>query len=66
MSKLELFCNTKDRTSKLNESFVVYEFIVLDVMLTMLAKLKELCMKDLLNMPGMIKMALCLTILMNV
>ena len=39
---------------------------VLDVMLTMLAKLKELCMKDLLNMPGMIKIALCLTILMNV
>ena len=27
MSKLELFCNTKDRTSKLNESFVAYEFI---------------------------------------
>ena len=26
-TKLEFFCNTKDRTPKLNESFVVYEFI---------------------------------------
>ena len=26
-SFLELFCNTKDRTPKLNESFVIYEFI---------------------------------------
>ena len=39
---------------------------VLDVMPTMLAKLKELYMKDVLNMPGMTKIALCLTILMNV
>ena len=39
---------------------------VLDVMTTMLAKLKELYMKDALNMPGMTKIALCLTILMNV
>ena len=27
VTKLEFFCNTKDRTPKLNESFVVYEFI---------------------------------------
>ena len=33
---------------------------------TMLAKLKKLYMKDVLNMPGMTKIALCLTILMNV
>ena len=38
----------------------------LDVMPTMLDKLKELYMKDVLNMPGMTKIVLCLTILMNV
>ena len=27
VTKLEFFCNTKNRTPKLNESFVVYEFI---------------------------------------
>ena len=27
VTKLEFFCNIKDRTTKLNESFVVYEFI---------------------------------------
>ena len=26
VTKLEFFCNTKDRTPKLNQSFVVYEF----------------------------------------
>ena len=39
---------------------------VLDIMPTMLAKLKELYMKDVLNMPGMTRIALCLIILMNV
>ena len=65
VAKLEFFCNNKYRTLKLNESFVVYEF-VLDVMTTILAKLKELYTKDVLNMPGMTKIALCFTILMNV
>ena len=41
-------------------------FFVLDVMPTVLAEVKELYMKDLQNMPGMTKIALCLTILMNV
>ena len=27
VTKLEFVCNTKDRTHKFNESFVVYEFI---------------------------------------
>ena len=27
VTKLEFFCNTKDRTPKLKQSFVVYEFI---------------------------------------
>ena len=39
---------------------------VLDVMPTMLAKLEELYMKDVLIVPAMTKIALCLTILMNV
>ena len=63
VTKLEFFCNTKDRTSKLNESFVVYAFIY--VMPTMLAKLKKLYIKDVLNMPGMKKIALWVTILIN-
>ena len=68
VTKLEFFCNTKDRTPKLYEYFIVYEFICpgCNVTPTMLAKLKEFYMKDVLNMPGMTKIALGLTILMNV
>ena len=41
------------------------KLFVLDVMTTMLAKLKELSMKDVLNMPGITKIVLCLTIFMT-
>ena len=66
VTKLEFVCNTKDRTHKFNESFVMYEFICTGLNDNMLAKLKEVYMKEMLNMPGMAEIVLWLTILMNV
>ena len=58
--------NNNNNTKKKKGMKLLSILAFLDVMPTMLDKLKELYMKDVLNMPGMTKIVLCLTILMNV
>ena len=56
--KMEFFCNTKDRTPIINQSFVVYQFMCMAVVQIMWEKLKEHYMNDVLNTHGVIKKVL--------
>ena len=54
---MEFFCNTKDRTPIITQSFVVYNFTC-PVVQIMWEKPKECYMNDVLNMHGVIKIVL--------
>ena len=64
-TKTDLFCRTKDKMPTLNQSVMYMNLCVLDAVLITLGKLGELYWKERLNMLGVTKIVLLISILLN-